>query len=84
MHALKGTRRLKKSAAGKAGDQDERIDFAQVIANTSVFGADWRELTWWEYQARLYWWNEAHSTDRAPADPVRLNKLLEARNGGHC
>lgn len=39
---------------------------------------DWRELTWWEYTARLHAWNEAHDPDaNKPApDAERLRRLM--------
>jgi hypothetical protein len=40
---------------------------------------DWRDLTWWEYSARLHAWNEAHDTDtpKAPvADVERVRRLM--------
>lgn len=41
-------------------------------------GVDWRDLTWWEYQARLYAWNAAHTPEQAPEPDVkRLRRLME-------
>ncbi|GAA4827506.1 hypothetical protein GCM10023232_27280 [Sphingosinicella ginsenosidimutans] len=44
-------------------------------------GLDWREATWWEYQAALSGWNEAHHTDKpqdGEPDTARLARALRA------
>lgn len=49
------------------------------MTDCAVMGVDWRDLTWWEYQARLYAWNEAHSPDKPAHEPdaARLRRLME-------
>ena len=44
-----------------------------------MMNADWRELTWWEYQARLFTWNDRHpdGDDGKPEpDYDRLRKAM--------
>jgi hypothetical protein len=41
-------------------------------------GADWRDLTWNEYQARLWHWNRRHGDTDAPSEPDydRIRKMM--------
>lgn len=41
-------------------------------------GRDWRELTWWEYQALLHQWNAAHDPEsgKPDVDVARLRRLM--------
>lgn len=47
-----------------------------------VSRADAMDLSMWEYEARLWHWNEAHkaSDDVEPPDPVKAMRLLDRAN----
>jgi hypothetical protein len=46
-----------------------------------MMNVDWRSLTWWEYQARLVEWNNAHDPAPPAPDYDRLSRVLEAHSG---
>lgn len=48
-----------------------------------MIGADWRTLTWWEYQARLTEWNREQGDEKPAPDLDRLALFMEA-HGGRC
>lgn len=39
-------------------------------------GADWRSLTWHEYQMRLWAWNEGHDPTPPEPDYERLKRAM--------
>jgi hypothetical protein len=41
-------------------------------------GLDWRHLTWWEYQSRLWHWNRHHTPADAIPEPDydRIRKMM--------
>jgi hypothetical protein len=46
-------------------------------------GADWRDLTWQDYQLHLAAWNAAHADEndrRGPSDPERLTRFMAAHS----
>lgn len=45
-------------------------------------GIDWRSLTWWEYQAALFGWNERSGPSDTPqlTNIDRLKEVLDARS----
>jgi hypothetical protein len=45
-------------------------------------GIDWRKLSWWEYQAALFGWNERSGpSDAAPLiDVERQKQVLDAHS----
>lgn len=44
----------------------------------NVGAADARAMSLWEYEARLYHWNEAHKTDKdqPKSDPAKMERLI--------
>jgi len=38
-------------------------------------GIDWRDQTWWSYQAALYHWNAIHSGEEPEPDFERLKAI---------
>lgn len=48
------------------------------MVNCALMGVDWRSLTWWEYSAMLFAWNERHSDEKPVADLERLGKSMAA------
>jgi hypothetical protein len=43
-------------------------------------GADWRDLTWWQYTAMLTVWNERHAEpgEKPPVDFTELKRNMAA------
>lgn len=39
-----------------------------------------KALSMWEYEALLFHWNDAHSTDVQPPDPALTMKLIDRIN----
>lgn len=39
-------------------------------------GIDWREQTWWSYQAALWNWNEVHGGGTSEPDIPNLKRLI--------
>lgn len=48
------------------------------MTNCAVMACDWRDLTWWEYAARLHAWNDAHDPKASQPEPDknRLRRLM--------
>jgi hypothetical protein len=42
--------------------------------------ADVERMSLWEYESRLYHWNEAHGGDDKAPDPVETQKVLDLIN----
>jgi hypothetical protein len=50
------------------------------MTNAAMMNVDWRELTWWEYQARLWTWNDRHPAGdgKQPASEPDYDRLRKA------
>jgi hypothetical protein len=56
------------------------------MVNCAMMSVDWRDLTWWQYNAMLTVWNERHEqTDgkRPPSDLTELRKNMAAATRIH-
>jgi hypothetical protein len=53
------------------------------MVNCAMMGADWRELTWWEYTAMLAIWNERHEASVGKRPPSDLRKNMAAATRMH-
>jgi hypothetical protein len=45
------------------------------MVNCALMGADWRELTWWQYTAMLTVWNDRHDMGDGKKPPPDLSDL---------
>ena len=46
------------------------------MTNAAMMNVDWRSLTWWEYQAMLWTWNDRHNPSEPEPDYDRLRKAM--------
>jgi hypothetical protein len=79
----------KRRAGGKAGDPEEKLDWAAALTNGAMMNippSELKRLPWWEYQALLWNWGERHNPEteeevEAPdADFVARRHQLLARS----
>jgi hypothetical protein len=47
-----------------------------VLTNAAMMNVDWRQLTWWEYQALLCTWNDRHDVSTPAPDYDLLRKAM--------
>jgi hypothetical protein len=71
----------KRGAGGKPGDPTERLDWAGWLTNCLMMGiqpSEAKRLTWWEYQAFLWNWNDRHDTgkDNVSVEPPTPESVL--------
>lgn len=48
------------------------------MTDCAMMGVDWRKLTWWEYQALLWNWNDRHSGEPKPRELGDMSPLRKA------
>jgi hypothetical protein len=44
-----------------------------------MMGVDWRDQTWWSYQALMFDWNERHSEGGGAPDLSKLKRAMAAQ-----
>lgn len=44
-----------------------------------MMSVDWRDQTWWSYQALLFDWNERHAEGGPTADLSKLKRAMSAQ-----
>jgi len=85
MHAAIGGIRLPASARSSSQGKAKPFEKGQVISNAGAMHLDWKELSIGAYLEALHAHNASHAepgaTSRAPGDPERLSRFVNAHRG---